>query len=475
MSEGLNAYIPSPSKPWNTERVIHLYRRLGMGPTPEEIKQALQMTPSELVDQLLDGVKNAPLPTRPYWADYTDDQFGDDEYYEVRDQMRDDWYAEMLTDGRRARFVLFWHNHFVTQQDVYGCNKYLWSYFELLHQHCLGNFKTFVEEMGINPAMLSFLNGNQNIATSPNENYARELMELFTMGESNGYTQADVAQMARALTGWRANMYACETPHFENSYHDNTNKTIFGQTGNWGYQDVHDLIFTHRADQVAGYISQKWYKNFVYESVDQEIVNGLADTFKSSNWEIAPVLKQLFKSEHFFDEKWITTIISSPLDSVVKWARMIGLTKEEVGENIWIFRWGPYDQGMDIFNPVNVAGWPGYHSWINENTFTQRIKFLQYLTNSTYQEGVREKLLIWALDLAPAPNDPLGITREISRQVLGKLPEPSMLTNATDAFKGDIPSNYYDDGTWNLYWDSAPYQIINLLFYLTRLPESQLI
>lgn len=475
MMISLQTYQPSSEKPWNEERVMHLYRRLGMGATPQEIKEALLITPDQLVDQLIDRVMQAPLPDRPYWADYTDDDFEDDEeFYEVRNQMMYTWFEEMIRDGVRPRLVLFWLNHFVTELDVYFCNKYLWSYFEMLHQYCLGNFKDFVKAVGTNPAMLVYLNGNINVAGSPNENYSRELMELFTMGESNGYTQVDVAEMSRALTGWRANPYRCENASFDPSRFDNTQKTIFGLTGNWNYDDVHDLIFTHRAEQVSTYMAEKFYRQFVHDEANPQIVAQLAETFRNSNWEIAPVLRQLFKSEHFFESDWICSHISSPLDILTKWSRITQLTPEDIGDRLWVFRWGPYDMGMDLFNPVNVAGWPGYRAWINENTYTLRIRFLITLSESFNSDTTRSKLLDWALDLAPAPNDPGGITSNICLQVLGKPPEPYILEAATDVFKSDIPSNYYEDGSWNLYWDSAPMQILGLLRYLIRLPELQL-
>lgn len=475
MMSGIQTYQPTGSKPWNEERVMHLYRRLGMGATPLEIKEGLLLTPEQLVDQLIDRVIQTPLPARPYWADYTDDDFeDDDEFYAVRDELRNSWFREMITDGVRPRLVLFWHNHFVTELDVYFCNKYLWSYFEMLHEYCLGNFKEFVKTVGVNPAMLVYLNGNINVVGRPNENYARELMELFTLGESNGYTQVDVAEMSRALTGWRANPYRCEDASFDPSRFDNSQKTIFGQTGSWNYNDVHDLIFTHRAEEVSLFIVEKLYRHFVYDQINPQIVAELAQTFRNNNWEIAPVLRQLFKSEHFFDSNWICSHISSPLDVLTKWSRITQLTPEDIGDRMWVFRWGPYDLGMDIFNPVNVAGWPGYHAWINENTYTQRIRFIRTLSESFNEEAVKNKLLDWATDLAPAPNDPAGITGRICLQVLGKAPEPEILNSAIDVFKSDIPSNYYEDGSWNLYWESAPMQIIGLLRFLMRLPELQL-
>lgn len=477
MMTGLSAYTPTAQKPWNKERIIHLYRRMGMGPTPAQVADGLTRNPSDLVDSLIAATASMPSPTRPYWAGFTWDDYeneGENALYEHRDDLRRTWYRDMVDNGLRAKLTVFWHNHFVTQLEVYGCNNYLWSYFELLHRHCLGNFRTFVEEMGLTPAMLVYLNGNQNIKQQPNENYARELMELFTMGESNGYTQADVVEMARSLTGWRCNMYECETPYFEPFYHDYSQKTIFGYAGNWGYDDVHELIFTHRSQQVSTYICTKLYKYFVYNKPDEAVIAEMAAIFRQSGWQLQPVLSALFKSDHFFDDRFMGAHVDSPLQLFTRWVRSAGLNFSEVGDNEWIFRWGSYDLGMDLFDPVDVAGWPGHHAWMNENTLTQRIKFLQYLSYRLYEEPFRIRLQEFALGLVTATNDPLEATRELCRHFLGRVPEPAILDAALFYFKGDVPQNYYDDGSWNLYWESTPYQIINLLFYLTRIPESQL-
>ena len=471
----LKPYEPSTSKPWNKERVIHLYRRLGMGPTPEEIKEALNMSPSVLVDLLLDSIKSSPLPERPYWAEYTDTDFGDDEeYYAARDYVRNIYYTEMVQSGLRSRLTLFWHNHFVTELDVYGCNKYLWSYFELLHKRCLGNFRSFVEEMGVNPAMLIYLDGNRNAVGSPNENYARELVELFTLGESNGYTQADIPNLARALTGYRANRSRCETPFFSNNHHDKGIKTIFGQSDNFNYMDVHELIFTLRANEVAGHISSKIFRNFVYTEVEQSAVSAMAQLFKESNWELDPLLRTLFKSELFFEEKWIGALICSPLDSLVKWSRSTGMNWADMESRRNLFRWGPYDQGMDLFNPINVAGWPGHRTWINESTFTLRIKDLLALNNVLNSDMARERLTQWAMSISADISDPNDIVRNIALELYGKIPEDYLIDRAIAVFKGDIPENYYEDGSWNLYWESAGHQLFNLLNYYARLPEAQL-
>lgn len=474
----LSPYIPSVSQPWNAQKIAHLYRRLGYGATYDEIQAALSLTPSQLVDQLIDNALALPLPAPPYWSEYTaQDYDGDNELIEEhRQEVRHRWLVDMASEGLRGRLALFWHNHFVTQLLVYNCNRYLWSYYTLLHQYALGNFRTFTEQMGKNPAMLVFLNGNQNIAAEPNENYARELMELFTMGEGNGYTQNDIEEVARALTGWRAQMYACTPHYFDPSLHDNGSKTIFGQTGNWGYDDVHELIFTARQDQVAEYICTEIYKHFVYAEPDPIIIDGLAQTFKNNNWEIAPVLRELFKSEHFFDQTAIANHIKSPLEAYLTLMRPLGLEVDvDYNQDTTSFlSYASREIGQELLDPVDVAGWPGYRAWLNENTLTFRWAFCGALLYDYFGEPARTKLSILAINLTNTSNDPSVIVEAIANHFIGTPLSPEHLEVAELTFKGDIPENYFEDGSWNLYWDEAPFQLVDLLFYLVRLPEFQL-
>ncbi|HNM25065.1 MAG TPA: DUF1800 family protein, partial [Saprospiraceae bacterium] len=313
----LQPYVPSADKPWNARRVAHVYRRLGFGASLAQIQQGLQMSPSDLIDQLFDTAIDLGTPDPPFWAGYTSADYDadPDSLYTHRTEMRQRWMTEMLDEGIRAKMALFWHNHFVTELIDYGCNAYMWDYYSLINEYAFGNFKVFVREMGKNPAMLDYLNGNLNVVGSPNENYARELMELFTMGESNGYTQADIVEMARALTGWQAKAYLCTPAYYDAARHDNGTKTIFGQTGNYNFNTAHNLIFTARAQQVAHFIPTKIYKNFVYQYPDNQVIDGLAQTFQNNNWELLPMMKQLFKSEHFFDDQFINARLKSPLES----------------------------------------------------------------------------------------------------------------------------------------------------------------
>ncbi len=478
LTDPLQPYVPSPDKPWNARRVAHLYRRLGFGASPDQIQQGLQMNPSDLIDQLLDTAADLGTPDPPYWGGYTSADYDadPDQLYVHRAEMRKRWMSEMLGEGIRAKMAFFWHNHFATELIDYQCNSYMWDYYSLINEFAFGNFRIFVREMGKNSAMLDYLNGNLNVVGSPNENYARELMELFTMGESNGYTQTDIVEMARALTGWQAKSYLCTPPYYNDSLHDAGQKTIFGQTSNFTFNTAHNLIFSARSQQVSHFITTKIYKNFVYQFPDPQVIDGLAASFQSANWELMPVLKQLFKSEHFFDEQFFNARLKNPMEAMIPLLKAAAVQPADVSDNWWnaMAYWSTL-LGQEIFNPPNVAGWPGYRAWLNESTLTARWKFcgsVAYFLST--KEPLRENLRNLAISLTNESNDPAVIVPILADYFLGQTLDPVHIIAGIAYFKSGIPENYFLNGSWNLYWAEAPYQIVNLLYYLVKLPEFQL-
>lgn len=478
----IDTYVPSAEKPWNTQRIQHLYQRIGFGASHSDILNGLTMSPAELVDNIIDGVLNMDAPEAPEWAFWTWPDYDDDvdlfQQHQYEIMVR--WVREMPDPilQFRSKLALFWHNHFVTEYEVYDCPSYMWAYYNLLHTQSLGNFKSFVEQMGINPAMLNYLDGDQNIVDEPNENYARELMELFTMGENNGYSQDDIVEVARALTGYTQDAYNCELPTFNAGLHDNGQKTIFGQTGNWNYSDVHDLIFTLRKEQVKEFICTKIYRAFVYEEPDADILAAMSQTFEDNNWELAPVFRQLLKSEHFFEERYINSKIKSPFETYHSLIKLIGMeyNVDYDDDSIDYITYITGEMGQRIFNPPNVAGWPGQRAWINENTLTLRWAQMQDILFGTIgnNDATRTKLRQLALDLTDSSNDVEFVTATLAAYFLNRELDAGILETAIQYMKGEVPENYFMDGTWNLYFEEVPDQIINLLFYLTRLPEWQL-
>ncbi len=487
---------------WNRQRVMHLYRRLGFAASEAEIQAGLLFpNASALVDHLLDTAVALPSPTAPYWADWTDDDYdsSSESRFDHYRAFENRWMREMITESIRAKMALFWHGHFVTEVEVYKCTAFLWRYYKLLHDNAFGNFRTFVEEMGKTPAMLVYLNGNVNEASEPNENYARELLELFTLGANNGYTSEDIVNISRALTGWKADDNDCtildplnpdpdERPIVPED-HDFEQKMIFGQAipaitnpadqtseaVEAEYIAVHDLIFTERRDEAALYICEQIYKHFVYPEVNPAITNAMAATFKDNNWEILPVLKQIFKSEHFFDETFIGGHIKSPMELFVGFVKGAELEyPADYGEdelNDWVEDCDSL--GQLLFEPTNVAGWEGYRSWVNENTMTNRwsrINQLLFDIPDFAKSRLRNTIRLGVND----SSDPEVIVAFVVDLFINRALEPEHLAVAVQYLKAGIPENYFDDGTWNLNWNEAPDQIINLLGYLSRLPEFQM-
>lgn len=467
-------YVPSAEVPWNKQRVLHLYRRMGFGARPDQIDAALNLNPSDLVDALVDEAINLPLSPEPEWAYWTELDY--DDFFAQREEQYITWILQWMDDmsnnGFRDKLALFWHNHFVTRFEAYECTSYMYQYHKILQQYALGNFKEFVYEVGKTPAMLLFLNGVQNSNISPNENYARELYELFTLGQDNNYTQTDIEETARALTGFVGVFTFCGPIGFLEEYFDDGEKTIFGQTGNWNYDDVHDILFDQRTDEIATFICSKLYAYFVHPDVDEDIVSDLAATFKDNDFELAPVLRQLFKSEHFFDEYVIGSQVKSPIEHALSIVNDADLTYTV--ENLQVMTYLSIVLGQQLFNPVDVAGWQGNRSWINSNTLTGRWQAMDYTIFNAYND-IPERLVELAKKLSDDSNDPAYVAQVIVDHFTPNgLNTPDAYDRATTVLKWEVPQNYYDNGLWNLDWDTASAQVALLLQYIVRLPEFQL-
>jgi len=468
-------YIPDSERPWNRHRLRHLFRRMGFGITPQDVEQLLPDNPLELVDQLLDQAQSAPLLPEPEWADWNVQDYENfqEEYAPQLIEWSKLWLQDMIDNSVRSKLVLFWSNHFVTKIQSYLCPSYLYRYHRVLETHALGNFKDFVHAIGTTPAMLVFLNGVQNTRVEPNENYARELYELFTLGRDNGYTQEDITETARALTGYNGILVYCEEIEYVNFTHDNGEKTIFGQTGNWGYDDVINILFEQRAEEIATYICGKLYQHFVNPEIDADIVAELAATFLANDFELLPVYRQLFKSEHFFDDTNIGVVIKSPIDFHIQFLKETTIPyDDQILEYILYFS---SSLGQRVYDPTDVSGWAGDRSWISNSTLTMRWQSMRFFIFTVY-ENAPELLRQLAKLLAGADEtDPYMVTKTVVDAVLPKgLQQQSEYDNMTATFKMNIPQNYFDENSWNLDWETVPAQMGLLLDKITRQPEFQL-
>jgi uncharacterized protein (DUF1800 family) len=405
-SSTLQPWQPMPGQ-WDVPTIHHLYRRAGFGASMNEIIAAKAMTPGQLVDQLLDNTQltASKMPALPKYASEwinvspyvgTDPvklqtQIGQFEIWNL--DLRRWWSGTMAaqtTDAYyaplRERMVLFWMNHFVVEAQKVGYPQALYAYNDYLRHNPWGNFKQMVKDVTISPAMLVYLDGTLNVAAAPNENYARELQELFTMGPDNkdgspNYSEDDIHAVARALTGYFVdptnappNVVASK---YDTHRHNATpiNPPPYGaasanyglaSSGDAAVKDIIDLLFSKKADAIANYVCTKLYQHFVFHEIgpaEQTIIDGMAATFKNGNWEIKPVLSQLLKSEHFFDPIMLGSGIKSPYDHAIGILRMFDVKVDGLMMGTLYFYM--LDQGQKLIDPPNVKGWPGFHAWLN--------------------------------------------------------------------------------------------------------------
>ncbi|TMM58490.1 DUF1800 domain-containing protein [Maribacter algarum] len=492
----------SPLSPYagtlSQQQVEHLYRRLGFSASVQTINAGTGQTAGALVDNLINqAIGQAPIPA-PAWANWNNSNYPADEDLrrQVRRQQQDEWelaYANsLLNNDLRDRLSFFWSNHFVTELDIYDCNAFLYEYVNCLQRNAIGNFRTFVSEIGLTSAMLYYLDGVYNNGNNPNENYARELYELFSLGDGNGYTEEDIIETAKALTGYvERGELGCEAVLFNPERHDAGPKTIFGQTGNWGYDDVINILFTQRPNEIAEFICRKLYEFFVHpDSRDaagnaQTIISGMAATFVGANFEIAPVLSQLFKSEHFFDQDAIGVIIKSPYDLYFNFIKETGFTYTDTTVASMVNYGGLLSQRL--FDPVDVAGWQRDRSWINTNFMIGRWLTLETILEEFYQANDEEFRAFAVAAVGPA-NSNTSNPELVTQAIVDKITPKGLLTsqdfqNALSAFKvEDVPEIYYSPdyttgGTsqWMLSISpQVPNQVYLLLVHLSRQPEFQL-
>ncbi len=436
--------------------------------------RALTLSPSELVDELLDQAATRPLPPAPEWADwdYAEFQAAEREPFEAALELMDDFIDGGITNGVREKLVLFWHNHFVTQYESHSCPAYHYRYFDTLTRNAFGNLRAFVGEITRTPAMLVFLNGLDNRRDSPNENYARELFELFTLGENNGYTQQDVTEASRALTGWNRWTAYCAPLTFAAESFDAEPKTIFGKTGNYGVDGLLDLLFAERGEEISRFICRKLYRYYVNPQADEAIVDQLAVTLRNHDFELLPVLRQLFRSAHFFDAAHYGVRVKAPLDLMTSFLRQ-GSFGDFENRRRWGY-WGISTMGQQPGEPPDVAGWPGNRAWIDSNRLTLRWEFMDGFTWAIHNHDQRT-YPAWVRTLVGDSRDPAVITRAIADFFLPRgLPDPAAYARATTVLKWEVPENYYVNQQWSLDWDSASWQITLLLRHLARQPEFQL-
>jgi uncharacterized protein (DUF1800 family) len=281
------------------------------------------------------------------------------------------WVNEMVNSDAqlREKMAFFWHGHFACRNlNVFFQQQLL----DVIRQNALGNFRDLLHEVSRTGAMLNFLNNNQNKKDHPNENFAREVMELFTMGRGN-YTEEDIKEAARAFTGWGANGKGEFV--FRKFQHDNGNKTVLSKTGNFDGDDVLDILLDQK--QTAKFISIKIYRSFVNDNIDDQKVEWLADRFYKSDYDIGKLMQDIFTSDWFYDEKNIGSRIKSPVELLAGMQRMLPMKLENEEALLLLQR----VLGQILFYPPNVAGWPGGKTWIDSSTLMMRMRIPQLIND----------------------------------------------------------------------------------------------
>lgn len=341
-------------------RTAHLLRRAGFGASPAEVEQFTAMGYQAAVDWLLfyDDRPDAALEKLPTFSFDTT----------KREDLKRWWLLRMRYTDRplQEKMTLFWHGLLTSGFGKVNSIQALEAQNELLRANALGNYQALLIGISKDPAMLHWLDGHNSRKRSPNENYGRELLELFSMGIGN-YTEDDVKAAARAFTGWLVNK-DYSAAEFRPREWDDGEKTFLGQTGRWDGNDIIDIICRQRA--TAEYISKRLFSFFAYRNPMPETVSRLADVFTHSGYNIRAVMREIFLSPEFSSAQAYRALVKSPVELVVGTLRTLGLDTD--GEGL---AYQTRIMGQDIFNPPNVAGWPGGAAWLNSATWLQRVNY----------------------------------------------------------------------------------------------------
>ena len=410
----------------------HLMWRAGFGPAAEQLEQLKEISPQQLFKAL-----QKASAKKPEYIDVADNylkglMMGIDDAAKqskkdlekedkktIRQKQRDSmknlnltWLDEMVDSNAqlREKLSLFWHGHFASRNiNVF----YQQGILDVIRGNALESFRDLLHGVSKSAAMLNFLNANQNRKGHPNENFAREVMELFTLGRAN-YTENDIKEAARAFTGWGAN--AKGEFVFRKFQHDDGTKTIFGKSGNFSGEEVLDLLLEKK--QTAVFITQKVYKYFVNENIDASKIQWLADRFYKNDYHIGKLMEDIFTSDWFYDEKNIGVRIKSPVELLAGMQRMLPMKLDNKEALLLLQR----VLGQMLFYPPNVAGWPGGKSWIDSSTLMLRLRLPQLISDKDDFNIVPKNdddQMMGRMD-----NEEMTIKKEKGNKGYGKLSKP---------------------------------------------------
>ncbi|TDO26697.1 DUF1800 domain-containing protein [Sediminibacterium goheungense] len=528
-STGLAPY----TGPWTEAEVIHLLKRCTFGAKRSDIAYFRSLTCAQAVDALLTIPPDAPAPPVKEYATPTNATTPDTNILQgntwVNDPNTDGtvaslrrasfkkwWMGQMIKQDSniREKMTLFWHNHFATESTDINA-QFVYKHHALLRSYAIGNFKSLVKAVTLDPAMLVYLNGQLNQAVAPDENYGRELQELFCCGKGPGsqYTEEDVQEAARVLTGWRNNANTISS-FYDNNRHDKKNKQfssfynntiITGKNGpTAGEEELDELLnMIFATNEVAEYMCRRLYRWFVYYDIDDMVENNiikpLAVLFRNANYEVAPVLRTLLMSEHFFDILSRGCQIKSPVDLVVGMCREFEIPFQPDTEYITNYGHWNYlvtqcsNLQQNIGDPPDVSGWKAYYQepqfyeiWINSDTLPKRNQFTDTMVTNGYTFS-GTKMIIDGAALAKTfsnPGDPNQLINDFTKLMYRiDLSDASKAQIKKDILLGGQSQDYYWTNAWDQFVNNpgdmantttVRNYIRDLLKYLMNLAEYQL-
>ena len=391
---------PLPPPQWKYDQAAHLLNRAGFGGTPEEIETARAAGLDKTVEGLLSFPNEQDSDddrARP-WATPENIRDKRRELHRLRKSrqqnrkalrtmvraardelldLRSWWLERMRLSGAplREKMTLFWHGHFATSAAKVKDAHWMWQQNETFRRHALGNFRTLLGQISRDPAMMIYLDVTKSRKLQPNENWARELMELFTLGIGH-YTEEDVREAARAFTGYRLNLTNQEF-RFERRLQDTGRKTFLGRTGNFSGDDILDLIVAQPA--CPQFIGRKIWRFFVEDEPAPAAVEAVAASLRQNRFELRPVLREIFSSAEFYSGRVVRAQIKSPVQFLVESCKLLEseLPPKQVVQSAL------QQMGQLLFAPPNVKGWDGGKSWISTSTLLFRYNFSNYLLNGS--------------------------------------------------------------------------------------------
>jgi uncharacterized protein (DUF1800 family) len=381
---------PLPGNQWTTQTAAHLMNRAGFGGSPQDVENLRQMGLYKAVSWFIDYERIPDNTPAPDWAEPNADLIAtreairnaaDPETRRMLQQQQNQqenaqmadlryWWIRRMALGPRPfqeKMTLFWHGHFATSFEKVRMPYFLWLQNETLRQNATGDFHQLLVAVAEDPAMLVYLDGAQSHKGKPNENFAREVMELFTLGEGH-YTEQDIQQAAKAYTGWGLSK---DRLHYEYHpfNHDSGPKTVFGQTGNFSGEEVLNLICDQ--PQCAKFISERIWRFFAQDQPPQPVVDALADKFRAGGMDLKQLMRTIFLSREFYAPDVVRSQIKSPVQWLLSCTHQLQAPLPTQPMTLVMLR----QLGQELFQPPNVKGWDGGIAWITTNNLLDRYNY----------------------------------------------------------------------------------------------------